>query len=106
MPYVGLPLAMLPPVIAALAVPNKFTVILSLAGIAAGLHLIAMNLLYPKVVGRHVHLNPLVVTLSLMFWTMMWGGIGLILAVPITAAVKGVCENIESLQPVAKLLGD
>jgi predicted PurR-regulated permease PerM len=106
LPYVGLPLAMLPPVLAGLAIPNKFTVILGIAAIAGGLHLIAMNLLYPKVVGRHVHLNPLVVTLSLMFWTLMWGGIGLILAVPIMAAVKAVCENVESLQPVSKLLGD
>jgi predicted PurR-regulated permease PerM len=106
LPYVGLPLAMLPPVIAALAIPNKFTVILSLAAVAGSLHLVAMNLAYPKVVGRHVHLNPLAVTLSLMFWTLMWGGVGLILAVPITAAAKGVCEQIESLQPIAKLLGD
>lgn len=106
LPYVGLPLAMLPPVIAALAIPNKFTVVLALAAVAGSLHLVAMNLLYPKVVGRHVHLNPLAVTLALMFWTLMWGGIGLILAVPITAAAKGVCEQIESLQPIAKLLGD
>ncbi len=106
LPYVGLPLAMLPPLLAALAIPNKFTVILSIAAITGALHLIAMNFAYPKVVGRHVHLNPLVVTLSLMFWTLMWGGIGLILAVPITAGIKAVCENIESLQPVAKLLGD
>ncbi len=106
LPYVGLPLAIIPPVLAALAVPNKFTVILSLAAIAAGLHLIAMNLLYPKVVGRHVHLNPLTATLALMFWTLMWGGIGLILAVPIMAAVKAVFENTESAQPIAKLLGD
>ena len=97
---------MLPPLLAALAIPNKFTVILSIAAITGALHLIAMNFAYPKVVGRHVHLNPLVVTLSLMFWTLMWGGIGLILAVPITAGIKAVCENIESLQPVAKLLGD
>lgn len=106
LPYVGLPLAMIPPVLAAMAIPNKFTVILSLAAIAGGLHLVAMNLAYPKVVGRHVHVNPLALTIALMFWTLMWGGIGLILAVPITAAVKAVCENVESLQPVARLLGD
>jgi predicted PurR-regulated permease PerM len=106
LPYVGLPMAIIPPVLAALAIPNKFTVILSLAAIAAGLHVVAMNLLYPKVVGRHVHLNPLAVTLSLMFWTLMWGGIGLIMAVPIMAAVKAVCDNVESAQPFARLLGD
>jgi predicted PurR-regulated permease PerM len=106
MPYLGLPLAVLPPVLAALAIPNKFTVILSIAAIVAALHLLTLNLLYPKVVGRHVHLNPLVVTIALMFWTLMWGGMGLILAVPITAGFKAVCENVESLQPMGKLLGD
>jgi predicted PurR-regulated permease PerM len=106
LPYVGLPLSMLPPLLSALAVPNKFTVILAIALVAGGLHLIAMNLAYPKVVGRHVHLNPLAVTIALMFWTLMWGGIGLILGVPITAAIKGVCEQVQSLQPVARLLSD
>jgi predicted PurR-regulated permease PerM len=51
-------------------------------------------------------LNPLIITLALMFWTLLWGGVGLVLAVPITAAIKAVCENVESLQPVAKILGD
>jgi predicted PurR-regulated permease PerM len=106
LPYVGLPLAILPPVLAALAIPNKFTVILTIAAATGALHLVASNFLYPKIVGRHVHLNPLVITLALMFWTLLWGGVGLVLAVPITAAIKAVCENVESLQPVAKVLGD
>lgn len=106
LPYVGLPLAILPPVLAALAIPNKFTVILTIAAATGALHLLASNFLYPKVVGRHVHLNPLVITFALMFWTLLWGGVGLVLAVPITAAIKAVCENVESLQPVAKVLGD
>jgi predicted PurR-regulated permease PerM len=105
-PYVGLPLSILPPVLATLAVPNKFTVILSVVVITGGLHVLAMNFLYPKIVGRHVHLNPLVVTIAIIFWTLLWGGVGLILAVPITAGIKAVCENVESLQPVARLLGD
>ena len=106
MPYVGFPLAILPPVLAALAIPNKFTVILTIAAVTGALHLLASNFLYPKIVGRHVHLNPLIITLALMFWTLLWGGVGLVLAVPITAAIKAVCENVESLQPVAKILGD
>lgn len=106
LPYLGLPLAMLPPLLAALAIPNKFTIVLSIAAVTAALHVIALNFLYPKIVGRHVHLNPLVVTIALMFWTVLWGGIGLVLAIPLTAAIKVFCDNIESLQPVAKLLGD
>ena len=79
---------------------------LFLAASVALLHLLAMNLLYPKFVGSRVHLNPLVVTVALMFWGMLWGGIGLLLAIPMTAAIKAVCDNVGSLQPYGRLLGD
>lgn len=105
-PYVGLPLALLPPVMAAVAIPNRFKIIVLVAAITAGLHFVAMNFLYPKIIGRRVRLNPLVVTIALMFWGLLWGGVGLILAVPITAAVKAVCDNVEALEPYGRLLGD
>lgn len=105
-PYVGLPLAIVPPMLALLAGPTKLKVLLSVILVVAALHLIALNFLYAKIVGRRVRLNPLVVTVALMFWGAIWGGLGLILAIPITAAVKAVCDNIESLQPYGKLLGD
>jgi predicted PurR-regulated permease PerM len=41
-----------------------------------------------------------------MFWGLLWGGVGLILAVPITAAIKAVCDNFESLEAYGKILGD
>lgn len=105
-PYVGLPLAIMPPLMAALAVPTKFTTVLSLVLVVAALHLTALNVLYPKVVGKRVHLNPLVVTIALMFWSALWGGIGLLLAIPITAGIKAICDNVESMRPYGKLLGD
>lgn len=106
MPYFGLALSLLPPVLAAVAVPNRLKIILTVVLITAALHLIAMNFLYAKMIGRRVRLNPLVVTVALMFWGLIWGGIGLVLAVPITAAVKTVCDNVESLEPYGRLLGD
>ena len=105
-PYVGLPLAILPPVLAGLIVYTQPTIYVVMGVVIAVLHLIAMNLLYPKVVGSRVHLNPLVVTVALMFWGTLWGGIGLLLAIPITAAIKAVCDNVTSLHGYAKLLGD
>lgn len=105
-PYVGLPLAILPPVFAMLAGPTKLKVLLTVILVTAALHLIALNFLYAKIVGRRVRINPLVVTVALMFWGAIWGGLGLILAIPITAAIKAVCDNVESLQPYGRLLGD
>ena len=105
-PYVGLPLAMIPPLAVGLIVYNQPTIYVMIAVVVAVLHLIAMNLLYPKVVGSRVHLNPLVVTVALMFWGTIWGGIGLLLAIPITAGIKAVCDNVTSLHGYGRLLGD
>ncbi len=105
-PYVGLPLAMIPPLGAGLIVYDQPAIYVMIAVVVAVLHLIAMNLLYPKVVGSRVHLNPLVVTVALMFWGTIWGGIGLLLAIPITAGIKAVCDNVTSLHGFGRLLGD
>jgi len=105
-PYVGLPLAMIPALAAGLIVYDQPTYYVMIAVVVAVLHLVAMNLLYPKVVGSRVHLNPLVVTVALMFWGTLWGGIGLLLAIPITAGIKAVCDNVTSLHGYGRLLGD
>lgn len=105
-PYVGLPLALAPALLAGLAVYDTPAIYVLIAGVIGLLHLIALNLLYPKMVGGRVHLNPLVVTVALMFWGTLWGAIGLVLAIPVTAGIKAVCDNIASLQGYGKLLGD
>ncbi len=105
-PYIGLPLALIPPVVAALPASKEPAMYLFLAVSVAMLHLLALNLLYPKFVGARVHLNPLVVTVALMFWGMLWGALGLLLAIPLTAALKSLCDHIPTLQPYGRLLGD
>jgi predicted PurR-regulated permease PerM len=97
-PYVGLPLAMIPPLAVGLIIYNQPTIYVMIAVVVA--------VLYPKVVGSRVHLNPLVVTVALMFWGTIWGGIGLLLAIPITAGIKAVCDNVTSLHGYGRLLGD
>jgi predicted PurR-regulated permease PerM len=104
-PYVGLPLAILPPLFSCLtlnAVPLYVLVVVSV-GL---LHLVALNLFYPKIVGSRVHLNPLVVTFSLMLWGFLWDAPGLLLAIPITAGLKAVCDNVAGLRKLGKFLGD
>ena len=105
-PYVGLPLALIPPFFAALPIHTNAGYYLIIGSTVAFLHLLALNLLYPKLVGARVHLNPLAVTLSLMFWGTIWGAAGLVLGIPITAGVKAVCDNLRELEPYGKLLGD
>ncbi len=104
-PYIGLPLAMVPPLFSALplnAVPVYVLIIVTVAM----LHLVALNVLYPKIVGSRVHLNPLVVTFSLMIWGFLWDAPGLLLAIPLTAGIKAVCDNVKGLRAFGKFLGD
>jgi predicted PurR-regulated permease PerM len=105
-PYVGMPLALIPPFFAALPLQTKVGFYLIIGSSVAFLHLLALNLLYPKLVGARVHLNPLAVTVSLMFWGTLWGAAGLVLGIPITAGLKAVCDNVRQLEPYGKLLGD
>ena len=105
-PYIGLPLALIPPLLAGLTVFKTVASYIAVLSIVAVLHLVAMNLLYPKVVGPRVHLNPLAVTVALMFWSVIWGAPGLVLAIPLTAGVKAVCDNVRKLEPIGRLLGD
>ena len=104
-PYIGLPLAMIPPLFAALPVNSVSTYVLVVVTVAL-LHLIALNVLYPKIVGSRVHLNPLIVTFSLMIWGFLWDAPGLLLAIPLTAGLKAVCDNVKGLRPFGKFLGD
>ena len=105
MPYVGLPMALAPPLLAALTLNQASVYVLAIATTTI-LHLFALNLLYPKIVGSRVHLNPLVVTFSLMLWGFLWGASGLVLAIPLTAGVKAVCDSVKDLRPYGKFLGD
>lgn len=105
-PYLGLPLSVLPPFLAMLPVYSGLPAYVLVGAVVAFLHLLALNLLYPKVVGSRVHLNPLVVTVAMMFWYLLWGAAGLVLAIPITAGMKAVFDSIPSLRGYGRLLGD
>jgi len=104
-PYLGVLLALLPPFIADLGHLTTAMALLIIVTVM-GLHLLAMNVLYPKILGKRLRLNPLAVTLALLFWGWLWGAMGLILAVPITGAAKIVCDHIERLRPYGAWLGE
>ena len=105
MPYLGIAVAVLPPIAAGIGVMSD-TKLLLVAATVLGLHMLAMNVLYPKVLGSRLQLNPLVVTISLLIWGFVWGAMGLILAVPIMAAVKIVCDHVVSLRPIGDWMGE
>jgi predicted PurR-regulated permease PerM len=104
-PYLGAVLAWIPPFLIGM---SQWTTIGPYLGIAAMLtffHIIGLNVLMPAIVGRRVHLNALSVTIALLFWGWLWGAIGLILAIPITATIKVVCDHTEGWEPAGRWLG-
>ena len=68
------------------------------------LHLLGANLITPVLLGRRFTLNPVVIFVSLIFWTWLWGVPGALLSVPILVSVKVVCDRLPALSRVSELL--
>ncbi len=58
----------------------------------------------PKLMGEGLELHPLTILLALVFWGLLWGVVGMLLAAPITAVLKLVLERFEMTRPAASLL--
>ncbi len=105
-PTVGSVIATVPPVLVALVQfypgfwPAAIVLILLLA-----IQQTMGSFIEPKLMGNSLNLSPVVILLSLVFWGWLWGIVGALLSVPIAAAIKIVCENIDALKPVSVLMG-
>jgi predicted PurR-regulated permease PerM len=104
-PYLGAVLAWIPPFLIGMAQWSTIGPYLGIAAMLTLFHIIGLNVLMPALVGRRVHLNALSVTIALLFWGWLWGAIGLILAIPITATIKVICDHAEGWEPVGRWLG-
>jgi predicted PurR-regulated permease PerM len=104
-PYLGVVLAMVPPILVGfgqLEAGDLLVVVVCVIGV----HLLALNVLYPKLLGSRLKINPLAVTIALLFWGAVWGAVGLVLAIPITGAIKIVFDHVDSMKPYADWLGE
>ena len=63
------------------------------------------QLITPAILGRRLTLNPVVIFLSLLVWGFLWGIPGILMAVPLLAAFKILCDNIPPLNTVGQFLG-
>jgi predicted PurR-regulated permease PerM len=68
------------------------------------LHTLEANLITPVLLGRRFTLNPVVIFVSLIFWTWLWGVPGALLSVPILVSVKVVCDRVPAMSSVSELL--
>ena len=79
----------------ALALPVTFLLLAFVEG----------QLVTPAVIGRRLGLNPVVVFVWLLLWGALWGVIGILLAGPMLACFRIICEHTEALRPVYVLIG-
>lgn len=77
---------------------------LKIAAIALAITALEGWLLEPPLLGKAERMHVVVIFLGVLFWTWLWGGWGTILAVPMLVVVKSICDHVEPLAPVSRLL--
>ncbi len=104
-PTIGSLIAGLLAVLFAFAQKDPGTAALVAAGLLA-IEQVMGNFVDPKLLGRQLSISPLVVLVSLLVWTWMWGAAGALLSVPMTVLVTIIFAHIPALRPVALFLSN
>ena len=104
-PLVGSIISAIPPVIIAGIQHNSVLYMVWVAIFFLVIQFTEGNIITPKLTSGSVDLNTTAVLVSVIYWGWLWGFIGIVLAVPITVAVKIVCDHVESLKPIGMMLG-
>ena len=103
-PVVGSIIAVLLPIPIAILQYTDLSSVLLVIFLPATIHQIIGNIIEPKIFGDAFGLHPITIILSLIFWGMIWGIIGVLLAAPLTAIIRVTFERFESTKQIARLL--
>lgn len=104
-PYVGILLGALLPALFALVTQDSLWYPVGVIMIFWFVQFLEGNFITPNIVGNQVSVNPFAAILGLFIGGMMFGMLGLILAIPVLAIIKVVCDSIESTKPIGYLIG-
>ena len=105
LPYVGVILSTLPAIAVAYFQYDAEKALLVFL-VYSLMQFLEGNVLTPFIVGGKVRLFPLTVMIAFIFWGTIWGIPGAVLAVPLTSAIKVVCEHVRGWEGLARLLGE
>jgi predicted PurR-regulated permease PerM len=105
-PYVGPFIAAAPPFLLGAVVDPGWTTMLLTGGLFLGSEFIMGQVVEPLVYGHGTGLSPIAVILSTVFWTWLWGPLGLLLAMPLTVCLVVLGRHVEGLNFLEVLLGD
>ncbi|HET9400014.1 MAG TPA: AI-2E family transporter [Candidatus Acidoferrales bacterium] len=103
-PFLGLLVAIALPVVAALLQYSGAATYVVIVLSILFLHFISTNLLVPRFVATRVSIGPVAATVGMLFWGWLWGVMGLLLAVPLTALVKLVADSHPAMHYVSDIL--
>ena len=78
--------------------------IVAAVGLPGAIHITVGNFIEPRLMGRGLELHPVTVLLALAFWGLLWGIIGMVLAVPIVAMLRIVSARFTITRPLANIL--
>jgi predicted PurR-regulated permease PerM len=105
-PFLGVILASIVPALPAVLQFNSAGPFLIIFGTVVVLHFISANLLVPKFIGARVNIGPVAATVGMLFWGWLWGVMGVLLAVPLTACIKLIADWHPSLVHISNLLAE
>ena len=103
-PYIGsLAAVVFPITLSIFQFPHSYIPLIAAASLIA-IQFTIGSYLDPEMMGNKFNLSPILIIISLFFWSYVWGVVGAFLAVPIVAVVKIVIQNIESFKFIAVLM--
>ena len=105
-PFVGAFIAAFFPVLLAAAVDPGWSMVLWTVALFLITEPIAGHIVEPVLYGQHTGLSPVAIVIAALFWTILWGPIGLLLATPLTVCLVVLGKHVEALTFVDVLLGD
>jgi predicted PurR-regulated permease PerM len=105
-PYVGAAIAGLLPVIFAVAIFPNWRQVFEIAGLYAGLEFTTSNFFEPWLYGWRTGISALALLASAIFWTLLWGWAGLVLATPLTVCLIVLGRHVPQLRFLHVLLGE
>lgn len=105
-PYIGVLIGSLFPIVIALITKDSLAYAVGALGVCIFTQFLENNFITPKVVGSSVSINPLASILALLGFGMLWGVVGMVVAIPLTGMLKVVCDAVPGLQPYGYLLGE
>lgn len=104
-PYFGVFIGSILPILFAFLTKDSLWYPVGVAIMFWAVQFLEGNFITPNIVGNKVSLNPFVVILALFIGGMVWGAIGMVLAIPIVAMLKVIFDSVDSLKPFGFLMG-